>query len=98
MIETCFGVCRNHTGLLLPARARKPGTPAGMQLELGVKAPLPAQPSSFPFLMASFTHGLRFGLVRSAIRKIGGRPCPLGTNGHFGSVARVGTGPGTCRK
>src|SRR5712671_3664908 len=98
MIVTCFGVCRNHTGLLLPPKARKPGTPDGMQLWLGVKATLPAITSSLSFFMISFTHGFRFGLVRSAIRYVGCRPCPLGTKGYFGSLATGGTRPGTGRK
>jgi hypothetical protein len=46
----------------------KPGTPAGMQLERAVKAIFPASTSSLSFFMCSFTHGFRFGLVRSAIR------------------------------
>src|SRR5215472_11536179 len=98
MSKTSLGVWTNHTGLLLPAKARKPGTPAGMQLELGVKAILPAMTSSLSFFMISFTHGLRFGLVRSAIRKVGCRPCPLGTKGYFGSLVTGGTCPGTGRK
>src|SRR5712671_6269326 len=99
MIVTCFGVCRNHTGLLFPPKARKPGTPDGMQLELGVKAILPASTSSLSFFMISFAQGFRFGLVRSAIREVGCRPCPLlGTKGYFGSLVTGGTRPGTGRK
>src|ERR1700681_3183636 len=98
MIVTCFGVCRNHTGFWLPPKAMKPGTPDGMQLWLGVKATLPAITSSLSFFMISFAHGFRFGLVRSAIRYVGCRPCPLGTKGYFGSLVSGGTRPGTGRK
>src|ERR1700730_14027149 len=98
MIVTCFGVCRNHTGFWLPPKARNPGTPAGMQLWLGVKATLPASTSSLSFFMISLAHGFRFGLVRSAIRWVGCRPCPLGTKGYFGSLVTGGTRPGTGRK
>ena len=47
---------------------RKPGTPAGRQLWLGVNAILPASTSSLSFFMIYFTQGFRFGLLRSAIR------------------------------
>src|SRR5262249_2169691 len=97
MILTSLGVCRNHVGLLLPPKAMKPGTPAGMQLWLGGNAILPASTSSLSFFITSFTHGFRFGFLRSAIRQGGCRPLPLGTNGYFGSLVSGGTLPGTGR-
>src|SRR5437016_1370696 len=69
----------------------KPGTPSGTQLEPAVNATLPASTSSLPFFMCSFTHGFRFGLLRSAIRKVGCLPTPLGTKGYLASWVR---GPG----
>src|SRR5215831_19267480 len=70
----------------------KKGTPAGTQLDCGVKALfLPARISSMSFFIRSLTHGFRFGLVRSAMRKVGCLPTPLGTNGWAGSLT---TGPG----
>src|SRR5713101_8399413 len=76
----------------------KPGTPAGRQLERAVKAILPASTSSLSFFIRSFTHGFRFGLLRSAIRKVGWAPVPLGTNGCAGSLVTGGRRPGTGRK
>src|SRR5258708_1636947 len=70
----------------------KKGTPAGTQLDCGVKALfLPASTSSMSFFMCSFTHGFRFGLERSAIRKVGGLLVPLGRKGGAGSL-RTGGG------
>jgi hypothetical protein len=57
----------------------KAGTPAGMQLERGVKAILPASTASLLFLIRSFAHGFRFGSLRSAIRKVACRRGLLGT-------------------
>src|SRR5215475_13765520 len=77
----------------------KPGTPPGMQLEFHVNATLPANTSSLPFFIASFTQGFRFGFVRSAMRKVGCLPTPLGTKGCAGSwVTGPGTRPGTGSK
>ena len=72
----------------------KPGTPAGMQLEPGVNAIFPARTSSLSFFMRSSTQGFRFGLLRSAIRKVGCRPTPLGTKGCAGSWLTGGRRPG----
>src|SRR5258707_10072884 len=74
------------------------GTPAGTQLELGVKAIFPASTSSMSFFMRSFTHGFRFGLERSAIRKLGCALVPLGTKGCAGSLTMGGSWPGTGSK
>src|ERR1700686_4884715 len=77
----------------------KKGTPAGTQLDCGVKALfLPASTSSISFFMCSFTHGFRFGLDRSAIRKVGGLLVPLGTKGCAGSLTTGGRRPGTGSK
>src|ERR1700681_1196065 len=76
----------------------KPGTPAGRQLERGVKASLPASTSSLSLFMCSLTHGFRFGLVRSAIRKVGCLAVPLGTKGCAGSLVRGGGWPATATK
>src|SRR5258708_40200780 len=70
------------------------GTPPGTQLDWAVNALFfPARISSISFFMNSFAHGIRFGLVRSAMRNVGCRPTPLGTKGWSGSLT---TGPG-CR-
>src|SRR5258706_8091344 len=70
------------------------GTPPGTQLDWAVKALFfPARISSMSFFMSSFAHGIRFGLVRSAIRNVGCSLVPLGTKGCAGSLT---TGPG-CR-
>ena len=76
------------------------GTPAIWQLEWGVKPVfLPLITSSFSFFMCSLTQGIRFGLVRSAIRKVGCLPTPLGTKGCAGSVVTdPGVTPGTGSK
>src|SRR5258707_1273498 len=74
------------------------GTPAGTQLELGVKAIFPASTSSMSFFMRSFTHGFRFGLERSAIRKLGCALVPLGTKGCAGSLTMGARRPGTGSK
>src|ERR1700738_1532095 len=76
----------------------KPATPAGRQLERAVKATLPASTSSLSFFIRSFTHGFRFGLLRSAIRKVGWALVPLGTKGCAGSLGRGGKRPGTGAK
>src|SRR5579859_5176040 len=76
----------------------KPGTPAGMQLDRAVKAILPASTSAMSLRMCSFTHGLRLGLVRSAIRNVGCPAVPLGTKGCAGSPAIGGSCPGTAAK
>src|SRR5215471_11527181 len=81
-----------------PPNAMKPGTPAGMQLERAVKAIFPASTSSLSFFICAFTHGFRFGLLRSAIRKVGCLPTPLGTKGCAGSLVMGGTWPGTAEK
>src|SRR5215831_9458863 len=76
-----------------------PGTPSGMQLDPAVKPILPANTSSLPFFMCSLTQGLRLGWLRSAIRKVGWPPTPLGTKGYFGSwVTGPGSRPGTASK
>src|SRR5882672_2908811 len=68
------------------------GTPPGTQLDCAVNALFfPARISSISFFMNSFAHDIRFGLVRSAMRKVGCRPTPLGTKGWSGSLT---TGPG----
>src|SRR6267143_1419332 len=65
----------------------KKGTPAGTQLDCGVKALFfPASTSSMSFFMCSFTQGFKFGLERSAIRKVGCLATPLGVNGYAGSL------------
>src|SRR6476646_9787155 len=74
------------------------GTPAGTQLELGVKAIFPASTSSMSFFMRSLTQGFRFGLERSAIRKLGCALVPLGTKGCAGSLTMGGSWPGTGSK
>src|ERR1700687_1526133 len=74
------------------------GTPAGMQLERAVKAIFPASTSSLSFFIRSFTHGFRFGLLRSAIRKVGWALVPLGTKGCAGSLVTGGRRPGTATK
>src|SRR5215468_852371 len=86
-----------YTGLP-PPKAMKPGTPAGMQFDRAVNATFPASTSSLSFFMCAFTHGFRFGLLRSAIRKVGCRPTPLGTKGCTGSLDTGGTRPGTGEK
>src|SRR5882672_406603 len=74
----------------------KKGTPAGMQLDCAVKALFfPAIISSMSFFMESFTQGIRFGLERSAIRKLGCLPAPLGTKGCAGSLRTGGRRSGT---
>ncbi len=73
----------------------KSGTPAGTQLELGVKATFPASTSSMSFFIFSFTHGFKFGFARSAIRKVGCALVPLGTKGCWGSLVTGGSSPGT---
>src|SRR6266853_1217 len=73
----------------------KKGTPDGQQLDCAVKAGfLPARISSVSFFICSLTHGFRFGLDRSGIRKVGctPKPAPLGTKGYFESLT---TGPGS---
>src|SRR5262245_58198539 len=70
----------------------KPGTPAGRQLERAVSATLPANTSSFAFFMRSFAQGFRFGLLRSAIRKVGCCPELFCTNGWAG-LNVTGFGP-----
>src|ERR1700682_5921875 len=74
------------------------GTPAGTQLELGVKAIFPASTSSMSFFMRSFAQGFKFGLERSAIRKLGCALVPLGTKGCAGSLTIGGRLPGTGSK
>src|SRR6516164_11826471 len=76
----------------------KPGTPAGRQLERAVKAILPARTSSLSFFIRSFTHGFRFGLLRSAIRNVGWPPAPFGTKGCAGSLVTGGSRPATGAK
>src|SRR5215475_12639050 len=77
----------------------KNGTPAGQQLDCGVKAGfLPARISSVSFFMRSFTHGLRFGFERSGIRNVGCAPAALGTKGCAGSLVTGGTRPATDSK
>src|SRR5262249_7307326 len=79
----------------------KKGTPAGQQLDCAVKAGFfPARISSVSFFMRSFTHGFRFGLDRSGMRKVGWvpKPAPLGTKGCAGSLVTGGTRPGTDSK
>src|ERR1700726_991011 len=77
----------------------KNGTPAGTQLDWGVKALFfPASTSSMSFFMCSFTHGFRFGLERSAIRKVVALATPLGTKGCAGSLTTGGRRPGTGSK
>src|ERR1700681_1053759 len=77
----------------------KKGTPAGTQLDCGVKALFfPASTSSISFFMRSFTHGFRFGLERSAIRKVGALAPRWGTKGAPGRLARGARGPGTVSK
>src|SRR6516162_7538525 len=66
----------------------KPGTPAGRQLDRGVKAIFPAITSSLSFFIRSFTQGLRLGLVRS----IGRLPARVVGNKRIGL-----TPPGTVR-
>src|SRR5258706_14347820 len=69
----------------------KKGTPAGTQLDCGVKALFfPASTSSMSFFMCSFTQGFKFGLERSAIRKVGCLATPLGVNGYAGSLTTGG--------
>jgi hypothetical protein len=63
-----------------------------------VKAIFPASTSSLSFAMCSFTHGFRFGLLRSAIRKVGCLPTPFGTKGCAGSWFTGGTSFGTASK
>src|SRR6202023_2085777 len=68
--------------------------PPGTQLDCAVNALfLPERISSISFFIDSFAQGIRFGLVRSAMRKVGCRPTPFGTKGLAGSLT---TGPG-CR-
>src|SRR6266700_2077165 len=74
------------------------GTPAGTQLELGVKAIFPASTSSMSFFMRSFAQGFKFALERSAIRKLGCALVPLGTKGCAGSLTMGGSWPGTGSK
>src|ERR1700693_4749834 len=76
------------------------GTPPGTQLDCAVKALfLPASTSSISFFMCSFTHGLRFGLVRSAMRNVGCLLVPLGTKGCAGSLTTgAGSTPGAGSK
>src|ERR1700728_1992393 len=76
----------------------KPGTPAGRQLWRAEKAILPARTSSLSFFICSFTNGFRFGLERSAIRKVGCSRPPLLTKGCAGSLATGGTVPATASK
>src|SRR6516165_8084881 len=78
----------------------KKGTPAGTQLDCGVNALFfPASTSSMSLFMCSFTHGFRLGLERSAIRKVGCLPTPLGTKGYAGSLTTGGgRRPGTGSK
>src|SRR5882757_8814028 len=77
----------------------KKGTPAGTQLDCAVKALFfPASIWSMSCFMRSFTHGIRFGLERSAIRKLGCAPAPLATKGCAGSLIAGGRRPGTGSK
>src|SRR5712671_2342302 len=79
----------------------KKGTPAGQQLDCALKAGFfPARISSVSFFICSFTHGLRFGVDRSGMRKVGcvPRPAALGTKGCAGSLVTGGTRPGTDSK
>src|SRR6266550_5753623 len=74
----------------------KKGTPAGTQLDCAVNALfLPARISSMSVFMRSFTQGIRFGLERSAMRKLGCLPAPLGVKGCAGSARTGGGRPGT---
>src|ERR1700680_2565242 len=76
----------------------KNGTPDGTQLDCAVNALfLPARISSMSFFMRSFTQGFRFGLERSAMRKLGW-PWPLATKGCAGSLTMGGRRPGTNSK
>src|SRR5882762_3262171 len=79
----------------------KKGTPAGQQLDCALKAGFfPARISSVSFFICSFTHGFRFGVDRSGMRKVGcvPKPAALGTKGCAGSLVTGGTRPGTDSK
>jgi hypothetical protein len=76
----------------------KAGTPAGMQLDRGVKASFPARTSSLSCFIRSLTQGFRFGLVTSAIRYVAWPPAPFATNGCAGSFVTGGKWPGTAAK
>src|SRR5258708_18331553 len=74
----------------------KKGTPAGTQLDCAVRALFfPARRWSMSCFIRSFTQGIRFGLERSAIRKVGCLLGPLGTKGCAGSETTGARRPGT---
>src|SRR6266567_5181337 len=74
----------------------KKGTPAGTQLDCAVKALFfPARISSMSCFIRSFTQGIRFGLERSAMRKVGCLLGPLGMKGCAGSEMTGARRPGT---
>src|SRR5436190_11798166 len=75
------------------------GTPPGTQLDCDVKAIFPASTSSISFFITCLTQGIRFGLLRSAMRNVGCLSVPLGIKGCAGSlITGPGSTPGTASK
>src|SRR5215472_3883324 len=58
----------------------------------------PLTTASFVFFICSTARGFRFGLLRSATRKVGCAPLPLGTNGWAGSFFTGFAPDGASRK